>query len=147
MSTYRLAKVFAPRSIALIGASPREASVGRKIFRNLRDGEFPGPIHLVSSHHVEIDGTPTVPALDQISEAPDLVVLATPAPSVPELVASAGARGCAGAVVITAGLGHGPGSLAENAAQAAREHGLRLIGPHCLGVRSEERRVGKECRY
>jgi acetyltransferase len=134
MSTYRLAKVFAPRSIALIGASPREASVGRKIFRNLADGGFPGPVHLVSSHHAEIEGTPTVPDLDQIPDAPDLVVLATPASSIPELVASAGVRGCAGTIVITAGLGHGPGSLAENAAQAAREHGLRLIGPNCLGV-------------
>src|SRR4029077_5930331 len=134
MSTYRLAKIFAPRSIALIGASPREASVGLKIFRNLRSGGFPGPGHLVSSHHAEIDGTPTVPALDRISDAPDLVILATPAASIPELVASAGARGCAGAIVITAGLGHGPGSRAENAAQAAREHGLRLIGPNCLGL-------------
>jgi acetyltransferase len=50
------------------------------------------------------------------------------------VVAAAGAKGCAGAVIITAGLGHGPGSLSQAAAQAARAHGLRLIGPNCLGI-------------
>ena len=68
------------------------------------------------------------------SNAPDLVVIAAPPTTIPGIVAAAGIKGCGGAVIITAGLGHGPGSLADEAAQAARTHGLRLIGPNCLGV-------------
>ena len=134
MSTYRLEKIFAPRSIALVGASPRDASVGRKILRNLREAKFAGPLHLVNPRHSQIDGVVTVPRIDRLDHAPDLVVIAAPPAAIPDMVAAAGAKGCGGAVIITAGLGHGPGSLAHAAAQSARAHGLRLIGPNCLGV-------------
>ena len=72
--------------------------------------------------------------IDRLANAPDLVVIAAPPAAIPGIVAAAGVKGCGGAVIITAGLGHGPGSLADKAAQAARAHGLRLIGPNCLGV-------------
>jgi len=134
MSTYRLEKMFAPRSVALVGASPRESSVGTKILRNLREARFAGPLDLVNPHHRRIEGIDTVPRIDRLDHAPDLVVIAAPPDAVPDLVAAAGAKGCGGAVIITAGLGHGAGSLAQAAAQAARRHGLRLIGPNCLGV-------------
>jgi len=134
MSTYRLDKVFAPRSIALAGASPRDSSVGRKILRNLRDAAFAGPIQIVNPRYPEIDGIATVASFDGLPETPDLAVIAAPPSAIPGLVADAGAKGCGGAVIITAGLGHGPGSLAASAADAARRHGLRLVGPNCLGV-------------
>ena len=134
MSTYRLDIALAPRSIALVGASPRESSVGRKILRNLREAGFPGSLQVVNPKYREIDGCPTVASIDRLPQAPDLMVLAAPAAAIPELVAEAGAKGCAGAVVITAGLGHGAGSLSAAAVEAARAHGLRLIGPNCLGV-------------
>ena len=134
MSTYRLDKVFAPRSVALVGASPREGSVGRKILSNLREAGFRGPIHLVNPRHREIDGLIAVASFDRLPETPDLAVIAAPPQTIPGLVADAGAKGCAGAVIITSGLGHGPGSLAASAAEAAHKHGLRLIGPNCLGI-------------
>ena len=56
MSTYRLDRLLAPRSVALVGASPREGSLGRAILRNLREAGFPGPIDLVNPHHAAIDG-------------------------------------------------------------------------------------------
>jgi acetyltransferase len=134
MSTYRLEKILAPRSVALVGASPRESSVGRKVLRNLREAGFAGPLHLVNPRYSEIDGVATARGIDRLDSVPDLVVIAAPPSTIPDIVAAAGARGCGGAVIITAGLGHGPGSLADAAAQAARAHGLRLIGPNCLGV-------------
>ena len=134
MSTYRLDKVFAPRSVALAGASPRDSSVGRKILRNLRQAGFAGPINIVNPHYREIDGIATVAGFDALPVAPDLAVIAAPPATIPGLVADAGAKGCAGAVIITAGLGHGPGSLAQAALDAARVNGLRLVGPNCLGV-------------
>jgi acetyltransferase len=134
MSTYRLDRLFAARSIALFGASPRENSVGRNILRNLRDGGFDKPVHVVNPHYPEIEGFATTNSIEQLPTAPDLVVVATPPSSVPGIVGEAGRKGCAAAIVVTAGLGHGAGSLAEATRQAAHAHGLRLVGPNCLGV-------------
>ena len=58
MSTYRLDKLFEPRSVALIGASPRDGSLGRTVLRNLHDAGFAGPIHLVNPKHREIEACP-----------------------------------------------------------------------------------------
>jgi acetyltransferase len=134
MSTYRLDKLLAPASIALVGASPRPASVGGAILRNLRQGGFSGTIHLVNPRYDQIEGVPAVKRIEDIAAPVDVMVVAAPPPAVPGLIATAGARGCAAAIVITSGLGHGPGSLADQTNQAARAHGLRIVGPNCLGV-------------
>jgi acetyltransferase len=134
MSTYRLDKLFAPRSLAVVGASPREGSLGRHILRNVIDAGFSGPVHLISPDHPQIDGVPAVASIAALAEPPDLAVIAVPPAAVPETVATAAAKGVAAAIIITAGLGHGPGSLAEATLAAARPHGLRLVGPNCLGV-------------
>jgi acetyltransferase len=134
MSTYRLDRLFTPRSVALVGASPREKSLGRAILNNLRSGGWPGPLHLVNSTHPEIDGLQSVKDLSDLPGAPDLVIVTVPPPAVPDVVAQSARMGVAAAIVITAGLGHGPGSLALACEQAARAKGLRLIGPNCLGV-------------
>src|SRR3954454_1743152 len=134
MSTYRLDKIFDPRSIALIGASPREGALGHTVLRNLREAGFSRPILLVNPKHRDIDGEPCVARIEDLARVPDLIVVVTPAATVPGIVASAGRRGVAGAVIVTAGLGHCAGSLAEAARIEARKHGLRLVGPNCLGV-------------
>ena len=134
MSTYRLDALFAPKSIAVVGASPRERSLGRIALRNLREGGFAGPVHLVNPRHPEIDGVKAVASLDVIATPPDVVVITAPAPEVPGIVAAAGAKGVAAAVIISAGLGHGAGSFAEAARTAARAHSLRVLGPNGLGL-------------
>jgi acetyltransferase len=134
MSTYRFDRLFMPRSVAVVGASPRDKSLGRSVLRNLRDGGFAGPIHLVNPQYKEIDGIAAVSSLADIGEAPDVVVIATPPPTVPSIVAAAAEMGCAAAIIITSGMGHGAGSLAESVEKAARAKGLRLVGPNCLGV-------------
>src|SRR5262249_45042002 len=82
----------------------------------------------------EIEGLRAVASYDQLSGTPDLAVIAAPAPAAPAVVASAGAKGTAAAIIISAGLGHGPGSLAQACEREARACGLRLLGPNCLGV-------------
>ncbi|MBK5959345.1 GNAT family N-acetyltransferase [Rhodoplanes elegans] len=134
MSTYRLQSLFAPKSLALAGASPRDLSLGRIVLRNIREAGFKGKLQLVNPHHAEIDGVPAVASLDQLEGTPDVLVITAPPAEVPGLVAKAGALKIPTAVIITSGLGHGPGSLAEATAQAARPHGLRVLGPNCLGV-------------
>lgn len=134
MSTYRLKNLLAPRSLALVGASPRQGSVGRAILRNIRDAKFKGEFALVNTHYAEIDGVATVGSLSQLPFVPELVVITTPPAAVAGLIEEAGKLGAAGAVIIPAGLGHGTGSPAEAAERAARKYGMRLIGPNCLGI-------------
>jgi acetyltransferase len=134
MSTYRLDQLFSPRSVAVVGASPRIGSTGHAVLRNLRAASFQGKLHLVNPHYPEIDGLRSVSSVLDLAEAPDLSVIAVPAQEVPKVVAGAAEKGAAAAIIITAGLGHGPGSLADACIKAARPKGLRLIGPNCLGV-------------
>jgi acetyltransferase len=133
MTTYRLEKLFAPRSVAVVGASPRQQSVGRKILSNLKRGGFAGEIRLVNPRYREIDGTSAVSSVDNLPET-DLLVIASPPVTVPEIIASASRRGCAAAIIITAGLGEGKGSPSEAAQRIAYQSGMRLLGPNCLGI-------------
>ena len=133
MSTYRLDCLLSPRSVAVVGASPREPSVGRKILRNLRGAGFEGAIRLVNPKYSEVEG---ITAAKDVSALPatDLIIVTSPAATVPGVVAAAGASGCGAAIIVTAGLGQGEGSLAEACQAAARQHGMRLLGPNCLGI-------------
>jgi acetyltransferase len=134
MSTYRLKNLLSPRSVALVGASPRQTSVGRAILRNIRKANFKGEFGLVNSRYAEIEGVATFDSIAKLPFVPELVVMTAPAAAIPGLVDEAGQRGAAGVVIITSGLGHGEGSLAEAAERAAQKYGMRLIGPNCLGI-------------
>ena len=123
MSTYRLDKLFSPRSVAVVGASPRETSPGRAVLRNLGGAGFKGSVSLVNPHYAEIEGIKAVKTIQELPQAPDLLVIATPPQSVPGIVAAAGEKGAATAIIITAGLGHGEGSLADACEKPARATG------------------------
>ena len=134
MSTYRLSNVLAPRSVALVGASPRQASLGAAILQNIRQGGFAGEIGVVNPRYGEIAGMKAFSHIDKLPFAPELIVITAPAREIPEIIDAAGRRGTAGAVIVNAGLGQGPGSLSEAAHRAARAPRMRLIGPNCLGI-------------
>ena len=134
MSTYQLKNLLSPRSVALVGASPRPTSVGRAILGNIHKAKFKGEFGLVNTHYAEIDGVATVGSLGKLPFAPELVVITAPAAAIPGLIGEAGVRGAAGALIITSGLGHGAGSLAQASEDAAHKYGMRLIGPNCLGI-------------
>ena len=132
MSTYRLKNLLAPRSIALIGASPRRGSVGRAILENIRKTEFKGDFGLVNSHYAEVGGVPAVGSIAKLPFVPELVVISAPATAIAALIDQAGRLGAAGALIVSAGLGHGEGSLAhatEHAAFRQRlDHGRGVSG-------------------
>ena len=134
MSTFGLERVFAPRSVALVGGSPRASSLGAAILRNLCADGFAGETAVVNPRHSSIGGRSTFASLSSLPTVPDLIVVTAPAESVPGIIAEAGRLGVPGAAIISAGLGHGEGSFAEAALQAARAHTVRLIGPNCLGI-------------
>lgn len=134
MSTYRLDKLLAPRSIAVVGASPRPGSLGLTFLRNLVAGGFEGDIVSVNPHHVEIEGRACFPSLAELPEVPDLIVVAVPPERVLGVIEDAGRLGVSVAIVATAGLGYGEGSLNEQVRLTARAYGLRVVGPNCIGV-------------
>jgi acetyltransferase len=134
MSNFGLDKIFSPKRVAVVGGSPRPRSIGAIVLQNLVRGGFAGEIAVVNSRHDSIGGRKACPDLKALPFVPDLIVITTPATSVPEIILQAGELGVAGAVIISSGLGHGPGSIAEAVEQTARAHKLRIVGPNCLGI-------------
>lgn len=131
MTIRNLEFAFAPRSVALIGASPEAGSVGATIVANLQGGGFEGPVYLVNPGHRSIGGEKCYRDVASLPAAPDLAVVATPADTLPGIVSELGACGVHAAVVVTAGL-----SKDERQAMldAAKPHCLRIIGPNGLGL-------------
>ena len=130
-----LRSFFSPRSIALVGATEREGSVGRSIWENLR--AFEGEVFPVNAKRAEIFGIKAYASLSALPTVPDLAVLVTPAASVPALIDEAGKKGIRAVIVISAGFketGAEGAKLEKEALEAAKRHGVRLIGPNCLGV-------------
>jgi acetyltransferase len=138
MSVRNLDALFSPRSVAVIGVSPKPGNLGALVLRNLRSGGFAGPLWAVSRQAGEIDGVRVWPGLDSLPLAPDMAVICTPAASVPGVVDELARKGTRAAIVITAGLQQkaegGEGTLEQAMLQAARPALLRILGPNCLGV-------------
>jgi len=130
-----LRSFFSPRSIALVGATEREGSVGRSIWENLR--VFEGEVFPVNAKRAEIFGRKAYASLSALPKVPDLAVLVTPAASVPALIDEAGKKGIRAVIVISAGFketGAEGAKLEKEALEAAKRHEVRVIGPNCLGV-------------
>lgn len=134
MGTYALGSIFSPASVALVGGSPRERSLGRLVLRQLLDGGFRGRVGVVNPRYAEIEGVATAPRLDALGFAPELVLVAAPPEDVPRVAKAAADAGARALIVLTRGMGKGPGSPGMRLQAIARERGLRVLGPACLGV-------------
>ncbi|MEQ9143389.1 MAG: bifunctional acetate--CoA ligase family protein/GNAT family N-acetyltransferase [Parvibaculaceae bacterium] len=137
MTVRNLDAFFSPRSIALIGASARPASVGNLLLRNLLSAGFAGPVMAVNPRGGEIEGQPVYESVAALPDSADLAVICTPAKTVPGLIEELGAKGTRAAVVITAGfaeLGDDGRRLQQEMLEAARPHLMRIVGPNCLGL-------------
>ncbi len=131
-----LAAVFTPRRVALVGASDRPGSVGRLLWENL--ATFPGEVVPVSQS-ATVGGRVAYPRLDDVPGLVDLVVIATPAATVPGIVRAAAGKGVAAAIVLSAGfaeVGEAGAKLQAEAVAAAQAGGVRLVGPNCFGVQN-----------
>ncbi|SEG76855.1 bifunctional acetate--CoA ligase family protein/GNAT family N-acetyltransferase [Bosea lathyri] len=143
MSIRNFDALFDPGAIAVIGASNTPGSVGSVLAQNLYGAGFAGPIMAVNPHASAIRSALSYQSVAELPVTPDLAVLATPARSVPGLIADLGRRGCRAAVVISAGFGEAdqPAGLRQQLLDAAKPHLLRIIGPNCLGFISARRRI------
>lgn len=141
MSTYGLDALFKPRSVAVVGGSPRERSVGRIVLRNLREGGFDGRLGVVNRRYPDIEGVATAPRLAELGWTPDLVVITAPHDQVPRAVASAAAAGARAAIVVGSAPADQREALAARLHDVSRPAGIRVVGPACLGVMAPHARL------
>ncbi|MDO8360507.1 MAG: CoA-binding protein, partial [Devosia sp.] len=133
MTIRNLDAAFTPKSVAVVGASPRPGAVGRVVFENIVNGGYAGTIYPVNLKYDDVLGRHCFRRVADLPEAPDLAIVMTPPETVPGLIAELGAKGCRLAVVITAGLGAANG-LRQQLLDAAGLHLLRVIGPNTIGL-------------
>lgn len=137
MSIYNLDKIFHPASLAVIGASPREGTIGEALVRSILNGGYGGKIHLVNPQHEAIRGLTVSSMLSQIKDPVDLAILATPLHTAPAIMEECVRQGVKAAVIISAGgkeIGEEGRRLETQILETARRGRIRIIGPNCLGV-------------
>jgi acetyltransferase len=137
MSQHYLTSLFAPQSVAVFGASDRKDSVGQIVFQNMLESGYTGGLFPINPTHAEIQGKKAYASIFEVGEPVELVVIATPPQTVPDIIEDCGKHGVKSAIIITAGFGEvgAAGQALEKAVlDNARRYGIRLIGPNCLGV-------------
>jgi acetyl coenzyme A synthetase (ADP forming)-like protein len=129
--------LLAPRSIAVVGASNRVGSVGHQVLSNILAGGFTGNVYAVNPNYSSVAGAPCVASPADLPIAPDLVIVAVPAAAVPAVTRACGERGARAMVLLTAGFGEVGSSgraLQDEVLATAREYGMRIVGPNCVGI-------------
>lgn len=135
MTIRSLDRLFAPRSIAVIGASNTPKKAGNVIMRNLLEGGFSGPIMPVNPRQRAIAGVFSYPNIASLPETPDLAIIATPPETLPALIEQLGARGTKTAVVLAPLPEPDAGPLSSpDLRQLGARHGLRLLGAGSIGL-------------
>jgi acetyltransferase len=132
-----LESLFAPKTVAVIGATDREGTVGRTVVENLRSGVFRGEVYAVNPNRTEVLGLRSYVKIGNVPEKVDLVVVVTPAETVPDVIGECVDAGVRAAIVISAGFkerGTEGAALELRIQEQLRRGTMRLIGPNCLGV-------------
>lgn len=126
---------FNPKTIAVVGASRDQSKIGHVVFRNLVEGEYKGRVFPVNPNTKKLLGMKCFPSVTHIKERIDLAVISIPAEFVPKAIEECGRKGIHSAIVISGGFKEaGNAELEKKLAVTARKHGMRIIGPNCLGV-------------
>jgi acetyl coenzyme A synthetase (ADP forming)-like protein len=126
--------IFKPNSVAIVGASTKEGSVGNDIVKNLSQG-FLGKVYPVNPKAEELYGLKCYPSLESIGSVVDLMVIVVPAAAVPGVLEEGGALGVKGAIIISAGFKEiGNIDLENSVKEICNKYDIALIGPNCLGI-------------
>jgi len=131
-----------PHAVAVVGATEKEGSVGSAVLVNLiagqgAEGGYAGPVYPVNPKRATVHGVKAYPDLNELPSPVDLAVIATPAPTVPDIIRQCGAAGIPAAIVLSAGFdeaGEAGHVLSEELKRAALHAGVRVLGPNCVGL-------------
>ena len=132
-----LTPLFAPQTIAVIGATERPGSVGRTLLWNLISNPFGGTVFPVHPTRVSVLGIKTYATIGAAPEAVDLAIIAVPAQKVPEIIDECGVAGVKGIIILSAGfreIGAAGIALEQAVWTAAQRRRVRVLGPNCLGL-------------
>jgi acetyltransferase len=136
-STHFLTPLFVPHSVAIVGATMREGALGNFVLRNMLASGFTGTIYPVNPKHKTVMGKKCYASITDLPEAPDLVVVASPAQTVANVMRDAGVRGTKAALVLSAGfqeIGEEGRVRAAFVLAELQRHGIRMVGPNCVGI-------------
>ena len=138
-----LAAFFAPRSVAVIGASADRSRAGGRVLQTLATAGYPGRVIPVNPNQTQINDLPCHPSILAVPEPVDLVAICVPAERVPDIIRDCGTAGVRGAVVFADGFRDAAlrAALADALADARAKSGLRIIGPNTIGIRHSESRA------
>ena len=128
---------FAPKSVAIIGASTQEGSVGHSIVRNMISSGFAGPVYPVNPKTDELLGLRCYPNVAAVDGDIDLGIIVVPAKIVNMVVDECGQKGIDAAIIVSAGFkeaGHEGAAMEREIGATAKRHGVRVVGPNCLGI-------------
>jgi acyl-CoA synthetase (NDP forming)/GNAT superfamily N-acetyltransferase len=132
---HSLRPLLAPHSVAVVGAGREPGGFGPELLSNILGHGYTGRVYAVNPHVPQIEGCLTFPSMSALPEAVDLVVIAVPEPAVAQVLLDAGHCGVRTAVVVTSGFSEtGHPQAQQQILRIARDHGMRLVGPNCLGV-------------
>ncbi|MCY4660786.1 MAG: acetate--CoA ligase family protein [Acidobacteria bacterium] len=138
---HSLEALLRPASVAVIGASNDPTRIGGRPVRYLRAAGYAGRVYPVNPRYAQVQGLPAFGSIAEVPEAPDLAIVAVPAPSVVETVEACAARGVRVAVVFSAGfaeMGAAGRRQQDRLGAIAAATGMRVVGPNCLGVYNSE---------
>lgn len=137
MGQHYLRTLFSPKSVAVIGASDRPNAVGEVVFRNMLESGYQGSLYAVNPAHQEVQGRRAYASIEDIKTSVELAVICTEAETVPDIIEACGKHGVRAAAVLSAGFTEASarGATLERTMLAnAKNHGVRIIGPNCLGI-------------
>ncbi len=132
-----LEALFAPKSIAVIGASNRQGSVGKAVFTNILLNEYAGTVYPVNPKDHSISGVRSYPTVQDLPESVDVAVVVVPAAVVPAVTEECGKKGVKGLIIISAGfkeVGQDGAALERQVISLAQKYSMRMVGPNCLGT-------------
>ena len=144
MPNHILDKFFKPESIAIVGASSKENSIGRILVENLQKDGFPGSIYPINPKRGEILGIPAFPSITDVPARIDLTIVAVPIQGVPEIMRECGQAKVPGVIIISAGgkeVGEEGEKIEADIHAAAQAGGIRYLGPNCMGILCPQARL------
>src|SRR6056297_2903756 len=137
MTTHFLDRLFSPNAIAVFGASEKPESVGGRVYDNLRHSGFSGPVYPLNPKYKSLYRKRCYASIDAINKPVDLAVIATPASSIADIMHDCGRHGVRMAIIISTGFSTAEASsaaLLKKLLAIARQYGIRILGPNCLGL-------------
>jgi len=129
--------ILRPRSVAVVGAGREPGNAGHEILRSLLGGEFAGRVYPVNPNAVAVCGVPAYRSLSSLPEPVDLAIVAVRPELVRQIVGEGAATGVRSMLIVTSGFaetGDAGGTIESELLAVARRHGMRIVGPNCLGV-------------